>query len=509
MEKHSSDGPASRLDSADWRALGLLILLAAALYIPWLGHRHITTSDEAQRAYPPVEMLETGDWIVPRINGELYLKKPPLLYWAMMPVYRVFGVNEWSARILCALASISIAAIVFLWAREMSTLRIALIAGVFTATNYLIIDKARECQLDIFVALFSLLTMRAWWRGLEFLHRGIPGAPRQFLIGALWLALGHLCKFPVPFLFVLMPVVGSAICMRRWKWLVRADILVPALLSVVPVAIWALLAVWRVGAQTTTRIWSEELYLHLEQAEGLGLGPMWYYIPPLIASFVPWCALYPILFLTRFRRMQRPRRLAFHFLWTAAAGSLLFLSLNTAKETKYMVAVVPPICILLAWAWEYWQQRMPVYFPPLLRSDKLLKATVVVYLLAMWVWNPIYENEWNERRSPIATVARVQEEESKGRPVAVYKRREPQLLFYLGGTRRQIEKPDALRDFLQANPYAIIISSKDDRDDFMTDYPNFRLDRIVKPPRRLKWVPYQLVPPDAPEPPPNADDNGT
>lgn len=51
-------------------------------------------------------MLDSGDWIIARLDGVPYLEKSPLIYWLIAGSYRVFGVHDWAARIPVALASL-------------------------------------------------------------------------------------------------------------------------------------------------------------------------------------------------------------------------------------------------------------------------------------------------------------------------------------------------------------------------------------------------------------------
>ena len=60
--------------------------------------------DESRYAEMPREMLQRGDWITPRLQGEPYLEKPPLLYWLTAISYQLFGVHDWAARLPPALA---------------------------------------------------------------------------------------------------------------------------------------------------------------------------------------------------------------------------------------------------------------------------------------------------------------------------------------------------------------------------------------------------------------------
>ncbi|MBU6296283.1 MAG: hypothetical protein KJS91_16500, partial [Planctomycetes bacterium] len=62
---------------------------------------------EARYALIPLEMLESGNWLSPKLFGEPYLDKPPLLYWLVMLSYGLFGVSDGAARVpasACALA---------------------------------------------------------------------------------------------------------------------------------------------------------------------------------------------------------------------------------------------------------------------------------------------------------------------------------------------------------------------------------------------------------------------
>ena len=78
-----------------WFFLGLLPLLVRPLWEP----------DEGRYAEIPREMLATGDWLTPRLNGVLYFEKPPLQYWLSAISMKLFGLNGAAARLPLALAS--------------------------------------------------------------------------------------------------------------------------------------------------------------------------------------------------------------------------------------------------------------------------------------------------------------------------------------------------------------------------------------------------------------------
>ena len=57
-----------------WRAIAFLCLIWAMIYLTLLGSQELR-GEEARRILPAQEMLDTGDWVVPRIAGEVYSNK--------------------------------------------------------------------------------------------------------------------------------------------------------------------------------------------------------------------------------------------------------------------------------------------------------------------------------------------------------------------------------------------------------------------------------------------------
>src|SRR5208282_2670677 len=86
-----------------WPSLLLLIAVPGLLLYPCLSFP-LFEPDEGRYAEIPREMLARGEWVVPYLQGDPYLDKPPLLYWLVMLSYKVFGIHDWAARLVPALA---------------------------------------------------------------------------------------------------------------------------------------------------------------------------------------------------------------------------------------------------------------------------------------------------------------------------------------------------------------------------------------------------------------------
>jgi 4-amino-4-deoxy-L-arabinose transferase-like glycosyltransferase len=98
------------LFSRRWFLLFLVFLIATAIYLGCVVSPPSLMDDvDATLAQMSRNILTSGDWVTPRVDGVVFLEKPPLFYWPMAISYKIFGVHDWSARLPVALASIALA----------------------------------------------------------------------------------------------------------------------------------------------------------------------------------------------------------------------------------------------------------------------------------------------------------------------------------------------------------------------------------------------------------------
>src|SRR5207248_2272205 len=97
-------------------SLFLLVILPGLLLYPSLSF-HLLEPDEGRYAEIPREMLQRGEWVVPYLQGEPYLDKPPLLYWLVMLSFRLFGVSAALSRLVPAMACQGCVLVIYICAR--------------------------------------------------------------------------------------------------------------------------------------------------------------------------------------------------------------------------------------------------------------------------------------------------------------------------------------------------------------------------------------------------------
>ncbi len=116
-------------------------------------------------------MLTSGDWVTPRLNGIAYFEKPALRFWIVAVSYVIFGVSDWAARIPIALASVALCWLVCYfgrWAfRDEPTEQVGTVAGVIMATCVGLLLFTRILIPDVVLTLTTTMTMLALLRLLE------------------------------------------------------------------------------------------------------------------------------------------------------------------------------------------------------------------------------------------------------------------------------------------------------------------------------------------------------
>ncbi|MBU1156072.1 MAG: glycosyltransferase family 39 protein, partial [Proteobacteria bacterium] len=169
-------------------ALALLLVLAAAgaLFLAGLGDIPLTDRDEGEYAAAVAAMRTSGDWLVPTLNGRLYLEKPILVYWAMAGSQALVGDNEIGARLPSALAAFAMVLAVGLLAwRTGRRASLGALAAAALAFCPLFVLVGRACLTDALLSLWTTLAIMAVFLALE----GEDDTGRGWWLVA-WAALG-------------------------------------------------------------------------------------------------------------------------------------------------------------------------------------------------------------------------------------------------------------------------------------------------------------------------------
>ncbi|HNI52446.1 MAG TPA: glycosyltransferase family 39 protein [Accumulibacter sp.] len=204
-----------------YRLLLLATVAVGALVFFWgLGSLPLLSYNEARRAIPASTMFVSGDWLLPRLNGDLYLAKPPLLYWLSAASAHLFGAaNEWAVRLPSALAASVVAVLAYRYALRQFGPWPALFAVQILIANTSFAMDARRAQIEM------LLTALCFSSLLAALHYTRGDGDRRWLwLSYLLLGAATLTKGPLALLFVTLPLLANALYQRQPRlWLALRD----------------------------------------------------------------------------------------------------------------------------------------------------------------------------------------------------------------------------------------------------------------------------------------------
>lgn len=428
-----------------WRLLILLVLPGLLLY-PCLSF-YLFEPDEGRYAEIPREMLARGEWIVPYLQGEPYLDKPPLLYWLVMLSYRVFGVHDWAARLIPALAMHLTVLGVYVLGRRRFTERVAFWGALLLSLTPGFIGVGRLLLMDGLLALWIAVSLLC---GFEAVH-GDGSRRRWWIASALACGLGVLTKGPVALLLVLPPLWLH----RRLTgggglgWRAVAGFCAVTMTIALP---WCVAVCLRLPEFGHHFLWQHNVVRFLTPFDHV--EPVWYYAPILLLGLLPWTMHLPGL--ARFlgtgdetiRRARAPE-LGFLLLW--ASWCVLFFSLSGCKLATYVLPAFVPLALALGYFVVHTQRGRSF------GTGALLGLALCIQFAGHYVVVPWYANY----RSPLPHWHAVTREcAERDRPLVSYPRHPHSLAFYLG--REDVrnfrsKQIDPLREELRRHPETVVL----------------------------------------------------
>jgi 4-amino-4-deoxy-L-arabinose transferase-like glycosyltransferase len=319
---------------------GLALLVFGLLWLAALGRRSLLSPDEGRYATLALNMLHSGDWVTPRLNGLLYFEKPPLQYWAGTLSFITFGVNEFAARLWPGLAGIATVFLVGHTARrlwgEAAGWHALLIAG---STTW-IVGNSHFLALD--AGLTGALTLVLCGMLIAQSGEATPAVRRRWMIAA-WVGVGLavLAKGLVGLLIPGAVLVLTSLWRRdlsMWRRLAWWPGLPLMLAITVP---WFVLVSMR-NPGFAQFFFIHEHFERFLTTEHRRVGAWYYFVPVLIGGFMPWTSTLPWL-------MRAPRA-DFARCWLViwAGFIFFFFSVSGSKLQSYILPMFPALALLLA-----------------------------------------------------------------------------------------------------------------------------------------------------------------
>jgi 4-amino-4-deoxy-L-arabinose transferase-like glycosyltransferase len=326
---------------------GTLFALLAVFALAWfcnLGVRHLVKPDEGRYADIPREMVASGDWLTPRLNGYKYFEKPPLQYWATAASFVAFGMNEWTARLWPGLTGFLGVLLVYWAGNRLFAPPAGLLGAAVTASCTLYAIVGHLLTLDMALTFFMSASVFAFAVAQQ--EPGEPGRRRWMLLAWAAMALAVLTKGLAG---VVLPVGAAGVYIllhRDWKLLSRLVLLRGGLLFLAIAAPWFVL-VSLVNPEFPHFFFIHEHFERFLTREHDRYQPPWYFLPVLLVGILPWIvSLFPAL-----RRAWVSSRgsgfYAQRFLLVWCVVVFVFFSASDSKLVSYILPLFPALALLI------------------------------------------------------------------------------------------------------------------------------------------------------------------
>jgi len=339
-----------------------LFFLATLFFIAGTWSLPLIDRDEPRFAEASREMRARGDYVVPYFNNGYRFDKPPLTYWAQVACYRVFGENDFAARLPSALAAAFTVLVVYGFGTRLYGAGVGWGAALIFLTSLQVSMHAKGAVADMLMVLFFTLSMWAGWELLAGWDKPENSARARWgwwSVFYLSLALGFLAKGPVAWLPLIVVAVfavrrkhegtsdGAAV---RWVRTVFGLALMLAL-----VAAWGIPALERTHGQfLAVGIGKHVIGRSVSAMEGHGADGLLSYVAMLpfyfvtvFLSFFPWSIRLPWL-VGRLRRAEGGLRGEQRYLLLGIALVFALFTLVRTKLPHYTLPAFPLLAILLA-----------------------------------------------------------------------------------------------------------------------------------------------------------------
>lgn len=363
-----------------------LVLLGGILtlfYAFYLGSYPLFTPDEGRYSEVAREMVATGDYITPRVNGVAFLDKPILYYWLQAIAINLFGLNEWALRFFPALFGVLGCLMSYICGRKLFNRRTGIMSALILGATPLYFASAHYANLDLEVAVLISCTLLSFITAVRN-----PGRPKTGWLIATYVfaALAFLTKGMIGFAFPIIIIGAWIVLTWHWDLLKKTHLGAGLMLAFVIVLPWYTLAQRDNPAFLRYFFVTQQVTRFLSKAEFNSHAPMWFYLPIVLTGFFPWTLFVGQAFYRAIQKIRKQLRVheveLFLIIWFLVI--FVFFSIPRSKTIGYILPVFPPLAMLTAnYLVSSFSNVKPYYVRITASIFALLSAGIAITLLAL------------------------------------------------------------------------------------------------------------------------------
>jgi 4-amino-4-deoxy-L-arabinose transferase-like glycosyltransferase len=429
----------------------LCVLLAGSILVFFwdIWSIPLLTHNEGRRLVVLREMMANHSWLIPTMNGNIYLEKPPLFYW----LGGIFGLlanstSEWVLRLPSALSAMGLVWLLFFKLKKFIGRWAALFGVLILVTSSFFTMHARLAELEM------LLTFCVF-SSLLFYFEYIKKENRYCLYGAYALmGLAFLTKGPVALLFFLPPILCYGLMVRSRQ----------ALMGLIDWRGWLLFSItafpWFI--YVNTQLQGAPLFEVIEReastkVAGKEAESFYYYLRNVATGFAPWILVLLWKPKAQFKKLAASD--AGQFFGLAALLPLIIFSLIAHKRAKYILPLYPALAVWLGIALENVLEQAKRKWSFAKVALTAFSALLIIGFIGYYTI--VQARMMAYRYAPFPTVAAKIDTMRANAPVYIYRTiLLTELVYYYGRPIPIVEKKELEQLLADGRPFLLLATNK-------------------------------------------------
>lgn len=323
----------------------VFFLLAAILFFSNLGGWDLWKPDEPRYAQVAREMMDTGQYFLPHINGDIYPDKPPLFFWMIAAASMPFGdVTAFSARFPAAFFGFGLVVLTYFFARRLFDPLTALFAAIILFTTEGFLRPALSVHFDAILAFFTTAALFCFYEGYQKNR-----IQKLFLTGWVFMALATAVKGPVGLAVPLIGMTAFLAVNKDFKILKSFPFFSGLLVVILINALWLVPACVLGGEAYTGDILVRQTFGRLVESYS-HQKPFYYYLYKFPGHTLPWSLFIPGACFYFWKQRKRAAEAVFPLVWFLAG--FIFFSVISCKRGLYLMPLYPAFAMIMAKFWR-------------------------------------------------------------------------------------------------------------------------------------------------------------
>ena len=335
----------------------LLTLIIGVLFGATVGRYPLAAPDGGRYAEIPREMVVTGDYITPHLNGIKYFEKPPLFYWLQAVSIKFLGANDLAVSIVNALMALATTLCIYFTSRKLYGRVQGIISSFIFATSSLVFALTRAITVDVTLTFFLTGSLCSF-----LLATQLPASIKRTLY--LWVAYAFaafavMTKGLIGIVFLgIIALIWLTIC-NQWRNIKTYRIISGLFIFLLIALPWHILV--QIKNPEFFKFYFIEQHFLRYLTDYAGRSQKWWFLPTLLfAGLYPWMAFFPQTIIhhipMHLEEWKQPKSTTFLLIWIIVIYT--FYTFSNSKLIPYILPIFPPIAMLIGnYFAAHWQNQ--------------------------------------------------------------------------------------------------------------------------------------------------------